>query len=65
MFWLKFLKTHISLTLLNSWRDSFAICIVVRYWSKVLLSTILTLLSDLDIKVMDLEYCFFLGWVFG
>ena len=31
------------------------ICTMVKYWSQVLRSTILTLLSDPDVQIMDLE----------
>ena len=56
MFWLN----HIPVT----WMDSFDTYTVVRYWSKILQSTIPTLLSDHDVKVMDLENWGVLDWMF-
>lgn len=50
--------------LLNPYRNSFDTCTVARYWSRVLPSIILTLLSDLAVKVIDLENSFFSDWMF-
>ena len=61
MFWLKFFYRSY---LLNPYRDSFDTCTVARYWSRVLPSIILTLLSDLAVKVIDLKNCFFSDWMF-
>ena len=61
MFWLKFYKAQY---LLNPWMDSFDTCTKVRYWSKVFEGTTPTPLCDLDVKVMDLEYCLFIDWMF-
>ena len=49
-FWLKFLEFYYSLLAGGSIVDTFP---VVRYWSEVLCLTILTHLSDFEVKVMD------------
>ena len=52
----KFLvEVFISLYLLNIWMDLVDTLHVVRYWSEVLCYTIMTHLSDLEVKVMDME----------
>ena len=60
----KFLvKVFKSLYLLNSW-----FCLVdtlpdVRYWSEVLCCTIMTHISDLEVKVMDVEILSSIFWL--
>ena len=49
-FWLKFLEFYYSLLAGGSIVDIFP---VVRYWSEVLCLTILTHLSDFEVKVID------------
>ena len=51
-----FVKTRISLTPEGV---SFDKSTAVRYWSKVLQSNTPSLLSDLDVKVMDVQKSFF------
>ena len=48
-------KIFKSLYLLNLWMDLIDILPDVRYWSEVLCCTILTHLSDLEVKVTDFE----------
>ena len=48
-------KIFKSLHLLNLWMDLIDILPDVRCWSEVLCCTILTHLSDLDVKVTDFE----------
>ena len=43
------------LYLLNLWMEEVHTCPDVRYWSEVLCCTIPTLMSDLEVKVTDLE----------
>ena len=53
---LKFLaKVFKSLYLLNPWMDLLDTLPDVRYWSEVLCCTIMTHISDLEVKVMDFE----------
>ena len=53
---LKFLvKVFKSLYLLNLWMDLVDILPDVRYWSEVLCYTVLTHISDLEVKVTDFE----------
>ena len=53
---LKFLfKVFIRLYLLNMLMDRVDTLHIDRYWSEVLCCTIMTHLSDLDVKVTDLE----------
>ena len=55
-FLLKFLvKVFISLYLLKLLMDQVDTLHVGRYWSDVLFCTIMTHLSDLEVKVTDLE----------
>ena len=55
-FLLKFLvKVFISLYLLKLLMDQVDTLHVGRYWSDVLFCTIMTCLSDLEVKVTDLE----------
>ena len=61
MFWLKFYKAQY---ILNPWMYSFDTCTVCRYWPKVIQGTTDTPLSDLDVKVMDLENCLFIDLMF-
>ena len=56
---LKFLvKVFMSLHLLKLWMDQVDTLHVGRYWSEVLCCTIMTHLSDLEVKVTDLEKFF-------
>ena len=69
---------HTLLLLLSPWRPNWIFgltfkghifltpvsCTLVRYWSKVLQRTTLTLLSDINIKVMDLENYELSHWMF-
>ena len=48
---------------LNIWMEAVHICPDVRYWSEGLCCTNLTHMSDLEVRVMDLEN--FLVKVFG
>ena len=50
-----FVKVFKSLYLLNLWMDLVDILPDVRYWSEVLCCTILTLISDLEVKITDFE----------
>ena len=53
---LKFLvKVFKSLYLLNPWMDLVDTLPDVRYWSEVLCRTIMTHISDLEVKVTDFE----------
>ena len=53
---LKFLvKVFKRLYLLNPWMEEGHTCHDVSYWSEVLICTILTHMSDLDLRVMDVE----------
>ena len=53
---LKFLvKVFMSIYLLTLWMDQVDILHAGRYWSEVLCCTIMTHLSDLEVKVTDLE----------
>ena len=53
---LKFLvKVCKSLYLMNPWMDPVGTLPDVRYWSEVLCCTIITHISDLEIKVTDFE----------
>ena len=53
---LKFLvKVFMSLYLLKLWIDQVDTLHAGRYWSEVLCCTIMTHLSDLEVKVTDLE----------
>ena len=53
---LKFLvKVFVSLYLLNVWMDQVDNLYIDRYWSEILYCTITTHLSDLLVKVTDLE----------
>ena len=55
-FLLKFLvKVFVSLYLLNMLMDRVDTLHIDRYWSEVLCYTIMTHLSDLEVKVTDLE----------
>ena len=55
--WLKLLvKVFKRLYLLNLWMEIVHICHDVSYWSEVLCCAILTYMSDLDLRVMDVEY---------
>ena len=60
--WLKMLKLLVkvfkSLYLLNLWMD--LVDTDVRYWSEVLWCTIMTHISDLEVKVTDIEILKFL-----
>ena len=46
------------LYLLNFWMEVVHPCTDVRYWSEILCCTIPTYMSDLEVKVMDLEASF-------
>ena len=53
---LKFLvKVFKNLYLLNPWMNLFDTLPDVRYWSEVLCCTIMTHITDLEVKVMDFE----------
>ena len=61
---LKFLvKVFISLYLLKLLMDQVDTLHVGRYWSDVLFYTIMTHLSDLEVKVTDLEIFCYSFWL--
>ena len=61
---LKFLvKVFKNLYLLNLWMDLVDILPDVRYWSEILCCTILTHISDLEVKVMVFEILCLSFWL--
>ena len=52
---LKFLEVFVSVYLLNVLMDEVDTLHIDRYWSEVLCCTITTHMSDLDVKVTDLD----------
>ena len=61
---LKFLvKVFKSLYLPNLWMGLVNVLLDIRYWSEVLCCTILTHISDLEVKVTDFEILCLSFWL--